>query len=173
VLLGCFIEGETAAISGGVIAHRGLLVLWQVTVAAAVGAFIADFVCFIIGRKFRHHPRVAALMARKGFAAALTRLDRHPTRFTALFRFIPGMRILGPVAVAQSQISALRFGLITAVSASLWSLLYTHLGRYIATAVIMVFGDLKQEHLLFLIPVAMLLGLAHLVRRARQTRSKA
>ena len=37
LFLGCFLEGESAAITGGVLAHGGFLPLWQVVIAIAAG----------------------------------------------------------------------------------------------------------------------------------------
>ena len=46
VFFGSLMEGETVAITGGVMAHRHLLVLWQVTVVVTVAAYLSDLTVF-------------------------------------------------------------------------------------------------------------------------------
>ena len=43
IFLGTALEGETAALAGGLLAWRGVLVTWQVVIAAAIVDFVADF----------------------------------------------------------------------------------------------------------------------------------
>jgi membrane-associated protein len=51
LLVGVFIPGETAVLVGGVVAHGGSLSLWEVMVAAALGAGVVWW-----ARTRRHGP---------------------------------------------------------------------------------------------------------------------
>ena len=50
VFFGSVLEGETLLVLAGIAAHRGYLSLQWVVAIAAVGAFIGDQTCFLIGR---------------------------------------------------------------------------------------------------------------------------
>ena len=57
VFLGAGIEGETMVVTGGLLAHGGLMPVTGVAIAAAAGSFVADQLFFAAGRRFRDHPR--------------------------------------------------------------------------------------------------------------------
>ena len=155
VFIGCFVEGETAAITGGVFAHRHLLVLWQVALVAGGAAFLADTAFFVAGRRFRTHRLVRRLTARPGFAVAMRAIDKNPSRFAVAFRFVPGMRMIGPLALAQGRITFARFVVLDASAAAVWSLLYTTVGHAIGQLLAALFGPIERaEPLLIVTAVA-------------------
>lgn len=170
IFLGCLIEGETVAITGGVFAHRHLLVLWQVTLAACLAAYLSDMGYFLAGRKFRENARLQSLMARPGFARALRAVDQNSARFAAVFRFIPGMRIVGPPALAQSRISTWRFATIAGIAAVVWSVLFTVLGHAVGMVIHAVFGRVHKGEFLLIVPIAVLPVLALFLVMRRQRR---
>ena len=125
---GAGMEGETVVVTGGVLAHRGLVPLWAAIAATAGGSFLADQIFFALGRRYRDHPRVRRIMARPAFARALRTLERHPTGFILAFRFLYGLRTVSPVAIGTSQVPVGRFVALNAVAAISWAALFTGLG---------------------------------------------
>jgi membrane protein DedA with SNARE-associated domain len=150
LFVGCFFEGETVAIAGGVMAHRHLLVLWQVIAVVVSAAFLADLTAFTIGRRFSNSAVVRRILARPVLMRVMAQVEEHPRKLASLFRFIPGMRILGPVALAQSPLPAAVFALHAAVSAVVWGVMSTVLGHAIAEVLVRVVGEEKHK----LLPIA-------------------
>lgn len=56
---GAGLEGETVAMLGGVLAHRGLLDFWTAVLAVAAGSFLTGQIFFLAGRRFRKSPWAA------------------------------------------------------------------------------------------------------------------
>ncbi|WP_424931051.1 DedA family protein [Amaricoccus macauensis] len=154
IFLGCFLEGETVAITGGVFAHRGLLVLWKVAVTAACAAVSSDLLFFLLGRYFKGNSWVRRIMALPKFAAVMVRIDKRPGRFASVFRFIPGMRIIGPLALAQSRISSAEFAVRAGVSAGIWAVFFTTAGHFVGRFITLIFGQVDRTELLFFVPVS-------------------
>ena len=71
IFVGAGVEGETVVVTGGVMAHQGLVPLAGAMAAAVLGSFAADQLLFLTGRRFRDHPRVVGWMRRPAFARAL------------------------------------------------------------------------------------------------------
>lgn len=157
VLLGAGVEGEAVVFLAGVLAHRGLLVFWQVVAAAAIGSFIADQIVFFLGR---HAPRsrfVARLEATAAMRRAKSLLERYPVGFILAFRFIYGMRIISPLLISRTSIPALRFMLLNGIAACLWAIAISAIGYLFGNAVEMLFGHLRL-HLHLLIALGALLA---------------
>jgi membrane protein DedA with SNARE-associated domain len=128
VLAGSGIEGEPFAIAGGVLAHRGLLSLWQVIVAASVGSCAVDQFWFFLGRYFRNHKWVVKVSKRPAFADALDLIERRPILFILLFRFAYGLRAVAPVAIGTSRVSTMRFVPLNILAAAIWGPLFVFVG---------------------------------------------
>ncbi|TQS69953.1 DedA family protein [Rhodobacteraceae bacterium] len=173
IFAGCFLEGETVAITGGLFAHRHLLVLWQVALTAGVAAFCSDMLIFGLGRRFQSHARVRKIMARAAVAGVMTRIERNPGLFASVFRFIPGMRIIGPLALAQSRLKGAEFALRAGLSAGLWAVFFTTAGHVVGGCIALVFGHIHRTEVLFLVPLAIAatlgaLFLWHRIRHAKR-----
>jgi membrane protein DedA with SNARE-associated domain len=154
LFLGCFFEGETVAIAGGVMAHRHLLVLWQVVAVVISAAVLADLTAFLVGRRFSGSRLVRRVLARPAVVLVMQRVHEHPRKFASMFRFIPGLRILGPVALAQSTLSVGVFAAHAVVSALVWGGFYTVVGHAVAEVLVRIFGE--DRHLILLVAGALL-----------------
>ena len=128
VFIGAGLEGETAAVVGGVIAHEGLIPLPAAIAAAAIGSFVADQGFFAFGRHFRDHPRVRRFAEKPGFARALDTFERYPVGFIFAFRFLYGLRTVSPVAIGTTQVRSRTFLIVNAAAAAVWGTLFVSLG---------------------------------------------
>ncbi|GGB38885.1 DedA family protein [Sphingomonas metalli] len=133
LFFGAGLEGETAVVTGGILSHRGLLPLAGAAAVAVAGSFVADQLFFLIGRRFRHHPRVRRIMARPAFARALAAFERRPTGFILGFRFLYGLRTISPIAIGTTSVAHRQFLALNALAAIVWGVTFTGLGY--------VFGD--------------------------------
>ena len=169
LFLGCFFEGESVAIAGGVLAHRHLLVLWQAIAVIAAGGFCSDMMYFLLGRLFRDHRWVQSFSRRPGVTRVLTAVARNPRRVAATFRFIPGARIITPLALAHSTITPATYFGITAVTAMVWATVFGLVGHGIGTALHLLFGATHTHYVLIAAALgllaAALLAAWHLRRR--------
>ena len=145
VFLGAGLEGEAVVTTAGVFAHRGVIDPFMAALAAALGSFLADQLIFFFGRSHRDNRHVQRLLAKPAAARAIGLLHKYPDLFCISFRFIYGLRIVGPLTIGVSQIPARRFVLLNFVSASVWGSVFVWIGyrfgHLVETVVATVFGD--------------------------------
>ncbi len=128
VFFGTMLEGETIAIMAGFLAHQGVINGQLVLLAAFLGALVSDQVLFLIGRRFADHPLVMRQRNRPLFAKALARVERNPTGFILVFRFLYGLRTVSPLALGVSGVSARRFAVLNAIAAFAWACVMVAIG---------------------------------------------
>ncbi|WP_066781926.1 DedA family protein [Sphingomonas sp. CCH5-D11] len=158
VFAGTMLEGETAVIAGGLIAHQGLIA-WPLALAAgALGSFLADQFFFAAGRRYRDRPFVRRWMQKRAFAKALRLLERYPVGFIFAFRFLYGFRTVSPLAIGTSRVPAATFVTINALAALIWASLFTALGYWFGEAVTELAGRLRPSRQTLLMGVAVLSG---------------
>lgn len=168
VFLGAGIEGETAVVLGGVLAHRALLPFWSVAAAATLGSFLADQMFFFAGRHMRSNRFVGRMLAKPAVASVQHLLERHPTGFVFAFRFIYGLRTISPIAIGTTQIPTAKFVLLNAVAAAVWGPLFTAIGYFFGEGVEQLFGRLPLPHHLIaaaIVPCVLLLVLGLVFRK--------
>ena len=135
IALGSGFEGETAAIAGGVMAHRGIFPIWAAWLACAFGAFVADEMFFQIGRRFRDRPFVTRVRQKPAFARAVAFIERYPNAFIFIFRFLYGLRTVSPIALGLTNIPLRRFATLNALACLVWSAIYTAVGFWFGPTV--------------------------------------
>jgi len=168
IFLGAGIEGEAVVMTGGVLAHRGLVPLIPACICATVGSCLVDQGWFALARRFRDNRWIKRTRAKPAFAKALGWLERYPTAFILAFRFIYGMRTVSPIAIGTSQVPARKFVPLNALAAAIWGPAFTLIGYYFGATIdplIARFGG--QAHILLLaVAAVVLLGLLiHLGRK--------
>lgn len=154
VLAGTFLEGETAAILGGMLAHRQLASWPEIAAIAAAGAFAADQMWFLLSR---HAPSGRLLRRIEGAPHAArfrALLDRRRIAATLAFRFIPGTRILGPALLARTSMGWPLFAALNAASVVLWAVIFTGIGYHFGRTAEGLLGHLEARRWLVLALVA-------------------
>jgi len=159
VFLGAGIEGETAVIAGGVLAHQGLVSPLGAGIAAAAGSFAADQGFFQIGRHFREHRLVKRLRAKPAYGKAMRLLERYPRGFIVAYRFLYGLRTVSPIAIGTSRIRLGQFVAVNLVAAALWATLFTAVGYLFGNVLAELFGRIAGTRLLWGIGAALLVAL--------------
>ena len=161
IFLGAGLEGETAVVAGGLLAHRGLVPLWAAAGAAAAGSFLVDQFFYSVGRRFSDHPRLQAMKRKPAFAKAITALERRPTGFIFAFRFLYGLRTVSPVVIGIAGVPRTRFVILNAAAALLWGTLFTLLGYAFGNGIERILGHLRPStHLLVAAACAVLAAFA-------------
>lgn len=174
IFLGSGTEGEAAAVAGGIVAHRQILPLWQVALATYAGSLAAGQILFLVARSARDSAWMRRLTAKPAYQTVTRALEQRPIRLILTYRFIFGVRTLTPLILGSSQVSALRFAILNALAAILWTAVFTGLGYVFGKSVEHLFGRLASTHHLILIGAvaAAVLVVGLLIRRgliARRT----
>nr|WP_295671102.1 hypothetical protein [Sphingomonas sp.] len=99
VFLSAAIEGELGVVVGGALAHLGRINVFWVALAAWIAAFLSAQVFFYAGRSQRENKCVQRITDKRAFTLAIKWIDRHPRLFCLFYRFVYGMRIVGPVPI--------------------------------------------------------------------------
>lgn len=121
VLIGCFLEGETILLLGGVAAEQGYLSLPGVIAAAFVGSMSGDQLFFYIGR--RYGPGLIERKPRLKKASVVLQdwLVKRQTLLILGFRFLYGLRSAAPFVFGASAVGRRRFALFNAGGAAIWA----------------------------------------------------
>lgn len=170
VALGVALEGETALVAAGALAHRGDLSLPLVMLAAFIGSVSADQGWYHFGRRagppfLEKHPRVRAR------SDAVARwLARWDTPLVLGFRFLYGFRTATPVMLGVTAYPARRFAVLNTLGGALWAVTFGAVGYGLGAgfvATVRRFGHVGE-----LVVIALALTLA-LVLMARAWRRRA
>ena len=135
VAIGAGIEGEAAAITAGVMAHRHLLPPVGAWMVIAGGAFFVDELFFFLGRRCRNRPFVRRMHAKPAFAKAMAFIERYPNAYVFAFRFLYGLRTVSPIAIGLTSIDAKRFVILNALAAMIWAAVFVTIGYMFGPAV--------------------------------------
>ncbi|WP_135505817.1 DedA family protein [Roseovarius aestuariivivens] len=171
VFVGTTLEGEAVAIAGGVMAHREHLSFWPVALAAAAGGYLSDVIIYGLGRRYKDSSRVQSVLEHHKVAGIVAKLSLNLVLFALIFRFIPGMRTAGPVALATLGMPPLNYCFLTGAAALVWGVTGVMLGYFMGHTIEVIFGELHRiEHALIGPAIAALVvGIAvYLWRRPRR-----
>lgn len=167
LLIGAMFEGETVAVTGGVLAHRNLINLEVVIVAVGAGAWLSDQMFFWLGRRFGQSGFVKRKLDHGALARVLQIIRGRPYFVAAVFRFLPGFRIATPMMLAQAGVSYLPYALITLLSAAVWAVVYATVGHGVGVLMATLLGHIHRTELILL--AAALAVVAIVVHRLLRT----
>ncbi|MDB6455019.1 DedA family protein [Falsirhodobacter sp. 20TX0035] len=142
LFLGAGFEGEGVAMMGGVLSHRGLLHFWLAILSVASGSFLIDQLFFLLGRRYRGHPRVRSVQASSAGAKVLRTFERRPDLFVFAFRFLYGLRIASAITIGTTTYPWGRLILLNALAALIWASLFVTIGYLCGQAIEGMFGHL-------------------------------
>jgi membrane-associated protein len=136
LFVGFVLPGETAAVIGGVLAHRGAVNIGALAALVVVAAIAGDSVGYEVGRHFGERPLntrpLRGQKAKLDRARALIR--RRGAEAVFLGRFISFFRALMPPLAAISQIPYRKFLLYNALGGLVWGVGFTLLGYFAGAA---------------------------------------
>ncbi|MGR3804281.1 DedA family protein [Marinibacterium profundimaris] len=145
VVIGAALEGEGVAFLSGVFAHRHIFHFEAAALAVALGAVITDNVTFAIGRYGGRSGYAQKLLSHRRVARLREMLDRHQTKVILGFRFVYGLKTVGPILIGSSPVSWARFALLDALAVLVWAHLWVAMGYGVGTAIEALFGRMKLE----------------------------
>ncbi|MEQ7874167.1 DedA family protein [Sphingomonas sp. ASV193] len=131
VFLVAFVEGEFGPLVGGALAKLGKLNPVLVVLLSWAGAFLSTTMLFFLGRWRRESKIVHKVTDKRAFALALKWIDRHPRLFCFGYRFVYGMRIVGPITISLSHVPWRVFVLLNLLNGIVWAVILTAFGWFV------------------------------------------
>lgn len=125
------IPSETIVITASVLAAQGDLLIWVIVPAVALGAFLGDNLCYLLGRKIGDPIADRLFDDEKGQARlrwAEEALRRRGAILIGAGRFIPGGRTATTFAAGTLEMPYRQFVVADAFAASIWALYVSMLG---------------------------------------------
>lgn len=122
------ITEETSPMIGGLAAHDQHLEFALVVLAVALGVWGADIVLYYLGRWRGRWVRERWPVLRGVILRALRVVRRHPWRSSIAVRFAYGLRFTLPIACGAARLPIALYLIGSAISAFLWSLIFTAAG---------------------------------------------
>jgi membrane-associated protein len=125
------IPSETIVISAGVLAAQGELMIWALVPAVAVGAFLGDNLCYLLGRRVGDPIADRVFADEKGQARLLwaeEALRRRGAILIGVGRFIPGGRTATTLAAGTLEMPWRQFAAADAFASVIWALYVSMLG---------------------------------------------
>ncbi len=147
LLGGTFIEGETILLIAGFLAHQGNFQLGLVMLAAFAGSLAGDQASYILGLLWGKPLLARSKKLRKSAEKVWRFLERYNTPIMVGFRFVYGIRLATPIAIAQTRVSPRRFFFLNALGALLWSVAVSGAGYLFGSTLQFFFNDLPKYEL--------------------------
>jgi membrane-associated protein len=125
------IPSETIVITASVLAAQGELFIWLIVPLVAVGAFLGDNLCYLLGRKIGDPVADRLFKGEKGQARlkwAEAALRRRGAILIGIGRFIPGGRTATTFAAGTLEMPYRQFAVADASAAVCWALYVSMLG---------------------------------------------
>lgn len=125
------IPSETIVITASVLAAQGELFIWLIVPLVAVGAFLGDNLCYLLGRKIGDPVADRLFKGEKGQARlqwAEAALRRRGAILIGVGRFIPGGRTATTFAAGTLEMPYRQFAVADAFAAVLWAFYVSMLG---------------------------------------------
>lgn len=125
------IPSETIVITAGVLAAQGDLLIWVIVPAVALGAFLGDNLCYLLGRRIADPIADRLFDDEKGQARlqwAEEALRRRGAVLIGVGRFIPGGRTATTFAAGTLEMPYRQFLVADAFAACIWALYVSMLG---------------------------------------------
>jgi len=125
------IPSETIVITASVLAAQGDLLIWVIVPAVALGAFLGDNLCYLLGRRIGDPIADRLFDDEKGQARlhwAEEALRRRGAILIGVGRFIPGGRTATTFAAGTLEMPYRQFLVADAFAAVLWALYVSMLG---------------------------------------------
>jgi membrane-associated protein len=125
------IPSETIVITASVLAAQGDLLIWLIVPVVALGAFVGDNLCYLLGRRIGDPLADRVFDDEKGQARlkwAEEALCRRGAVLIGVGRFIPGGRTATTFAAGTLEMPYRQFVVADAFAAAIWALYVSMLG---------------------------------------------
>lgn len=128
-------EGEMVMLTAVIAARTGHLDLIPVLLVGIGGTFASDFFYFYLGRTQGAKWINKREDFQRNFQKVHDRLEKHPIIVFTTYRFLYGLRSIIPFVIGTGKIRTFNFLLISTLTTTIWSIVYTSLGYVFGEAI--------------------------------------
>lgn len=151
LLIGTFLEGETAILVASSLIHHGVFSFPFTVLAAFMGSFVSDWLYYLIGRLngqyfLAKRPKLAAKVK-----PATLFFHRHKFQILFSYRFLYGFRIIIPLVVGLSGVRPLAYLFYSTLAGLMWATLVSTTGYWIGRLLNLQASSFEQNFLLIML----------------------
>ncbi len=150
VFVGAALEGDVTLILTGVTVHLGLLHVASALSVGSVGAFLADSVCYAVGRS-----RAATIRSTRAYSRVAHVIEplaeRLGSKEIIVARFVYGARIASMLLWGMRQTPFGRFALLDLIGCVLWATVLGSLGFMFSGSAEMLVGRVRRLEIWLLV----------------------
>ena len=171
VFIGAVLEGESVVAAASFAAHRGILRLGWVAVAAFLGTFLGDQFYFALGRLNSSFVLARRPAWRQRMHKINEQLMRNQNWVIFVYRFIYGVRAITPFVIGMSPVATWRFVTLCFLGSLVWTALVIAIGYGVGNVSVWFFGHRIRQYEILIFFLIIFVGFCiWLVRRRRHRR---
>ena len=157
VFLGSLVEGDALLLVASFLAYLGKLNLPVVMLAAFLGTWLSDVIWFFLGRygtsKFLERWKWLHTLSKH----SIKLVSKRPRIMAVSLRFMYGLRMVIPLSLGRTTMSASSFMIYNALGVLIWVGVFSALGYFFASVTETLFGRMK--HLDIILPAIIVVTL--------------
>ncbi len=134
LFLYCALKSGSLPLFAGIAAHFGALNVFFVALAAFSGGYLGDELRFYLGRKYGVANLSSKPWYQRSLRTAKKLLDHHGKAYIFLYRYPKGLRTIGSLPVALTEMKWPQFSLINFASAITWTIALVGAGYFFGAA---------------------------------------
>jgi membrane protein DedA with SNARE-associated domain len=141
LFLYCALKSGSLPLFAGIAAHLGALNIGLVATVVFLGGYLGDELRFFLGRRYGVENLSSRAGYQKSVRTAKLLLDRFGKAYIFLYRYPKGMRTIGALPVALTEMPWHVFTALNFASAITWTLVMVGLGYVSGVALDEIIGD--------------------------------
>jgi membrane protein DedA with SNARE-associated domain len=158
LMVGTFLEGETAILVASSLVHNGLFKIPSTVFFAFAGAFISDWLYYSIGY-FNGKYYLAKRPKLEAKVLPVQRfMHKNSTQVLLIYRFLYGFRIIIPITIGLCRIPPRTFLIFSIISGVIWASVVSGIG-YLAGAIFNIDSVVLEKNIFFIVTGFAIIGL--------------
>lgn len=150
LLLGTFMEGETAILMASSLIHRGLFNFPMTVLVAFSGSFISDWIYYLIGRLNGQYFLAKRPALNTKVKPITDFFHHHKLQILFSYRFLYGFRVLIPIVIGMSGLKPIQYLFYSTVTGLLWATAVSTTGYWIGR-ILEIKVQSFEDNLLFIV----------------------
>ena len=131
LLLGTFMEGETAILMASSLIYKGLFSFPFTVLAAFSGSFVSDWIYYLIGRLNGKYFLASRPKLSQRVKPVTDFFHRHKFQILFSYRFLYGFRIIIPLVIGMSGLRPIQYLFYSIITGLLWASSVSFTGYWI------------------------------------------
>ncbi|MCU0660014.1 MAG: VTT domain-containing protein [Candidatus Pacebacteria bacterium] len=130
-IIGSVLPGGTIALFAGSLAAQGILSPFVGALVVGTASFAGDMFGFLLGRKFRHLPRVSRFVTHEKYQRSWDLFDRHLAIVSIFGKLLPVIRSTPSLFAAIRGVRTRRYMIYSFIGSYLWGFLGIYAGNVV------------------------------------------